>query len=196
MSEDVSRLLKHLQIPAAHIVGYSMGGRITGRFIIDHPDQVLSAVLGGAAPELAGGFSPGAEMRRRTAESLEAGNGAGPLIEFLAPTGQPKPSSEMIAIANRYLLAANDPLALAAVMRSIGDLAVDAGKLKSNNRPSLAIVGSQDPYVAAVKGLAVRMGHVEISVIEGGSHSSVIGQPAEFLALVRAFLKSQGATGN
>jgi pimeloyl-ACP methyl ester carboxylesterase len=46
--EDVARLLDHLQIKKAHIVGYSMGGIITARFLATHSDRALSGTLGGA----------------------------------------------------------------------------------------------------------------------------------------------------
>ena len=52
MIEDVARLMDHLNIPKAHIVGYSMGGAITGKFITMHPDRVLTAVFGGSVPRL------------------------------------------------------------------------------------------------------------------------------------------------
>src|SRR5262249_42172834 len=45
--EDVVRLLDHLKIKKAHIVGYSMGGIITANFIAKHPERVLSGTLGG-----------------------------------------------------------------------------------------------------------------------------------------------------
>jgi pimeloyl-ACP methyl ester carboxylesterase len=45
--EDVVRLLDHLKIKKAHIVGYSMGGIITAKFVSKHPDRVLSATLSG-----------------------------------------------------------------------------------------------------------------------------------------------------
>jgi pimeloyl-ACP methyl ester carboxylesterase len=45
--EDVVRLMDHLKIEKAHIVGYSMGGIIAGNFIARHPDRVLSGMLGG-----------------------------------------------------------------------------------------------------------------------------------------------------
>lgn len=189
MSEDLARLLNHLKIPAAHIVGYSMGARIASRFLVDHPEMVVSAVIGGAAPEIAGTASSTAEVRRKTAESLEAGKGVGPLIEFLTPVGQPKPNAEQIEVANRLLLATNDPLALAAVLRGMGGLAVNAEALKANTKPALAIVGTLDPYLLPVKALPAIMGHVEVIVIEGGSHMSVISQPSEFLAHVRGFLE-------
>jgi non-heme chloroperoxidase len=45
--EDVVRLLDHLKIKKAHIVGYSMGGIIAGNFMVKHPDRVLTGTLGG-----------------------------------------------------------------------------------------------------------------------------------------------------
>ena len=47
MMEDVVRLLDHLNIQKAHVVGYSMGGMITMKLLTRHPDRVRSAILGG-----------------------------------------------------------------------------------------------------------------------------------------------------
>ncbi|HEY3130689.1 MAG TPA: alpha/beta hydrolase [Acidobacteriota bacterium] len=47
MVEDVIRLLDHLEIKTAHIIGYSMGGMITLKLITEHPERVRSAMLGG-----------------------------------------------------------------------------------------------------------------------------------------------------
>jgi pimeloyl-ACP methyl ester carboxylesterase len=57
--EDVVRLLDHLKIKKAHIVGYSMGGIIAGKFIAKHPDRVLSGTLGGMGWLKAGGLAEG-----------------------------------------------------------------------------------------------------------------------------------------
>jgi pimeloyl-ACP methyl ester carboxylesterase len=45
--EDVVRLLDHLKIKKAHIVGYSMGGIIAAKFLAQQPDRVLSGTLAG-----------------------------------------------------------------------------------------------------------------------------------------------------
>jgi pimeloyl-ACP methyl ester carboxylesterase len=45
--EDVARLLDHLKIKKAHLVGYSMGGIIAANFMVKHPERVLSGTLGG-----------------------------------------------------------------------------------------------------------------------------------------------------
>jgi pimeloyl-ACP methyl ester carboxylesterase len=47
MVEDVIRLLDHLHVQKAHIVGYSMGGMIAMKLAVLHPDRVSSVVLGG-----------------------------------------------------------------------------------------------------------------------------------------------------
>lgn len=47
MADDVVRLLDHLQIDSAHLVGYSMGGMISLKLLALHPERVQSAVIGG-----------------------------------------------------------------------------------------------------------------------------------------------------
>ena len=47
MAEDIVRLMDHLQIKKAHVVGYSLGGMITMKLLTLHPERVQSAVLGG-----------------------------------------------------------------------------------------------------------------------------------------------------
>jgi len=47
MVDDVVRLLDHLKIKKAHVVGYSMGGMIVMKLLATHPDRVASAFVGG-----------------------------------------------------------------------------------------------------------------------------------------------------
>jgi pimeloyl-ACP methyl ester carboxylesterase len=47
MVEDVVRLMDHLHLQKAHVVGYSLGGMITLKLLALHPERVSSAVLGG-----------------------------------------------------------------------------------------------------------------------------------------------------
>ena len=48
MVEDAGRLLDHLGIERAHVVGYSMGGFMTNKLREAHPERLLSATIGGA----------------------------------------------------------------------------------------------------------------------------------------------------
>jgi pimeloyl-ACP methyl ester carboxylesterase len=47
LMEDVVRLMDHLKIEKAHIVGYSLGGMVALKLVAEHPDRVLSCTLGG-----------------------------------------------------------------------------------------------------------------------------------------------------
>src|SRR5262249_28102044 len=102
---DVVRLLDHLEIRRAHVVGYSMGGIITAKLLTTHPDRLLSATLGGRGGLRAGENS---EFFEALASSLEQGKGMGMLIAALTPPGRPKPSAEQIAAINAALGKTND----------------------------------------------------------------------------------------
>ena len=54
--EDVLRVMDHLKLEKAHIVGYSMGGIIALNFLAKHPDRALSGALGGMGWMKEGGF--------------------------------------------------------------------------------------------------------------------------------------------
>jgi pimeloyl-ACP methyl ester carboxylesterase len=49
MAEDARRLLDHLGIARADVMGYSMGARISAFLALAHPDRVRSAVFAGLA---------------------------------------------------------------------------------------------------------------------------------------------------
>ena len=49
MGHDVVRLLDHLNIARAHIVGHSMGAGITAKLLTTHPDRFVTATLSGSA---------------------------------------------------------------------------------------------------------------------------------------------------
>lgn len=44
---DVVRLLDHLKIEKAHIVGYSLGGMVAAKLLATHPQRTLSGLIGG-----------------------------------------------------------------------------------------------------------------------------------------------------
>jgi pimeloyl-ACP methyl ester carboxylesterase len=95
MGLDVVRLMDHLQIRRAHIVGYSMGASITAQLLTSHAERFVTATLGGAA----GRFRWTAEDTARSeqeASEKERECVSRTQISRLAPVNQPKPSEEEI----------------------------------------------------------------------------------------------------
>jgi pimeloyl-ACP methyl ester carboxylesterase len=52
MCLDVIRLMDHLGVSQAHVVGYSQGARVVGYLLTTHPGKFLSATLGGSPPRV------------------------------------------------------------------------------------------------------------------------------------------------
>jgi len=183
---DVIRLMDHLTIKKAHVVGYSMGGFMTGYMLANHPDRLITATLGGA-----GWSKPNDERFNfidELAESLDAGKGIRPLIERLVPADRPKPTEEQIASINQMLMLTNDSKALAACIRGMKSLSVTEDKLKANKVPVLAIIGEKDPLKVGVDEMRGKMANLTVDVIEGADHMTTFTNP-KFTNDLKAFLQ-------
>ena len=184
MVNDVLRLMDHLKLDKAHIVGYSMGGFMTNYLLMTHPDRVLTATLGGA------GWSKADDERTEfmieLAESLEAGKGISPLIERLTPANRPKPTEEQLDQINQMVMAMNDPLALAACIRGMRMLTVTEAQLRANKVPALALIGADDPLKVGVDEMAEVMSNLRIAVL-AGDHMTAFRQP-KFVSDMKEFM--------
>ncbi len=68
MAEDVRRLLDHLNIARADVMGYSMGARISAFLAHAHPGRIGSVILGGLGIRLVDGVG----LPESIADALEA----------------------------------------------------------------------------------------------------------------------------
>jgi pimeloyl-ACP methyl ester carboxylesterase len=173
MAEDIVRLMDHLKIEKAHVIGYSMGGFIVLKLAMMHPDRLLSVAPCGA------GWSARIEKDlpfvRQVAKSLDQGNGFGPLLDRLQPVGKP-PSRFTLALTNWLMTVLNDVRAMAAVMHGMEKLDVSQAELRGNRVPALAIIGEKDPLKEYADQLAAVMANLEYVVIPGGDHLTALGR--------------------
>lgn len=193
MVRDVIRLMDYLDVPRAHVVGYSMGGFITCKMLTLYPERIISATLGGAGWPRDG--EPREAMLAELAESLEAGQGIGPLIKGLTPPGKPAPSDEQLRSMNQLVMMLNDSKALAAAIRGRKQLTVTEAELRKNRLPVLALIGDQDPLKTGVDELVGVLPELEVVVLPEADHMNAFGK-AEFKAHLRRFLDSHRLTPN
>ena len=188
MIEDLARLLDHLGIEKAHVVGYSMGGFVTLKFVTTHPERILCAI-----PSAAGWEEINDEnlaLLDSIADSLASGNGFLPLIEHLEP-GEGEPNATKVAIINRVLCFFNREKPLAHVMRGFPEFAVVEEALRKNRVPVLTIVGDRDPLCTGVEPLTETMANHRTCIIKGGDHLTTLISRA-YIENVLAFLSEHG----
>jgi pimeloyl-ACP methyl ester carboxylesterase len=182
MAFDVTRMLDHLKIRKAHIVGYSMGGNITAKLLTLKPERFLTATLGGS-----GGLLALTETEIRLFEQLGADVEKGSLrtmILALAPKNQPPPTEEQIK-QGAARLAGQDLAALAAVARSLPELAITEKQVSTITVPTVAIVGTADSAIEGVNKLKKAMPALKIVPIEKATHGNAVRRPEFIEALER-----------
>jgi pimeloyl-ACP methyl ester carboxylesterase len=142
MAEDARRLLDHLEIPRAHVMGYSMGARIAAFLTIAHPSRVGTAVFAGLASRMITGVGGGPEI----AKALEAAS-------LLDVTDVEARVFRVFAEQTR-----GDLKALAACIKS-SRVKITAEMLATIEVPVLVVVGEKDdvageigPLLAAIPG--------------------------------------------
>jgi pimeloyl-ACP methyl ester carboxylesterase len=158
MAEDARRLLDHLMIERADVMGYSMGARITAFLALAHPGRVRSAVFAGL----------GGNMVRPMA-------GTGPIAAALeAPSIDDVSNSTARTFRAFAEQTKSDLKAMAACIRSSRDpLTPEA--LATLTCPVLVAVGSDDVIGGKAEVLAKLIPGAEAFVIEGRDHMKAVG---------------------
>jgi pimeloyl-ACP methyl ester carboxylesterase len=188
MGQDVVRLLDHLHIARAHIVGHSLGAIITATLLTTNPDRFLTATLSGAAGRQR--WTPeNAAAAEAEAVEFEQGVPFRSAILRSAPTDRPKPTEEQIQAESQQRLGRNDRFAMAAIVRSRGEQIVSAAEMATVRVPTLGIIGSADANLAAMQQFASVLPTLKVVVIEGATHSGALGvtRRPEFVENFRAF---------
>jgi pimeloyl-ACP methyl ester carboxylesterase len=170
MAEDCRRLLDHLGIGRADVIGYSMGARIAAFLALAHPDRVRSVVFAGL----------GGNMVRPMA-------GTGPIAAALeAPTIDDVKNATARTFRAFAEQTKSDLKALAACIRSSRD-PLTAEALATLRCPVLVAVGSEDVIGGSAEDLARLIPGAEALVIQGRDHMRATGDRA-FKEGVSAFL--------
>jgi pimeloyl-ACP methyl ester carboxylesterase len=194
MAADLVRLLDHLKIEKAHLIGYSMGAFIAGKVAGTHPERVLSIVYGGQAPLIAGSPASGSNEVEVLAKAVEEGTDLGAYIIAVTPPDKPKPTMEWANMMAKFMFSGKDLEALVAAGRSFNKLEVTPEELRKCQAPTLFIYGgNESEYVkGSVAYAREALGRGEVKVVEGGDHITTLLRP-EFGSTIRDFLRTHRA---
>ena len=159
MAGDVVALLDHLGVGQADLFGYSMGGLVTARMLVQAPERVSAAVLGGVGPNL---FDPDSSAL----DALYA-----PMIDALLAENPEDIEIEVLrAVRDFYVAEGNDLVALAAWLQA-EHFAGAPEELAGLTVPVLVVNGEADtggPDVAAA------IPGAQLEMIPGTNHLTVV----------------------
>jgi pimeloyl-ACP methyl ester carboxylesterase len=155
MATDVIHLLDELRTTSARYVGYSMGARIGLQAVVDFPDRVLRAVLGGI------GMSGAIEEAEQIARALRGGEAEGASAL----------SFQRFASARET----NDLEALATCMEGMARSAsIDPSQLRAIKTPILVVVGDRDAVAHDAAQLAESIPTARLVTIPGRDHLGTV----------------------
>ncbi len=155
MAGDVRRLLDELSIARADYIGYSMGARIGLQAVLDFPDRLHRAVLGGM------GVSGAAEDAAPIVRALRGG----------------KPETVAALSFQRFASGrpTNDLEALAACMEGLAQSsALDWDRLAGVSTPILLVVGDEDAIAHEPERLAQKIPYARLLSIAGRDHMGTV----------------------
>ena len=186
LAADLSRLLDHLDIPLADVLGYSQGGAVAQQFALDYPDQCRRLVL--ACTYAYNMASLREQVEGRLVPALIALLGMRRFAELVIGQGL-KQVSRRRAEWVMGLIATQDRTLMQAAWRET--VAFDSrARLADIRCPTLVIAAAQDEAVPAHHAHMLRDGIKEsqLVVIDPGDHALIWARPEALLEAVEPFL--------
>jgi len=199
-ADRVAEAIDRLGGRPAHVLGYSMGGRIALHLALAHPGAVASLVLEGASP----GIADAAERaRRRASDEAWAARIERDGIEAFADAWQAQPlfasqaSLSPRAFARQRATRLGQRAAgLAASLRGAGAGAQEdlRARLGSLELPVLYVAGGLDErYRQVGAAVAAAIPGARLAVVADAGHAAHLERPAAFARAVTAFWDAIGA---
>jgi len=158
MAQDAARLIRYLGFEQVHVMGYSMGARISAFLTMQHQELVNTAVLAGLAEKMITGVGGAAEI----ASALEADD--------------IKSVRDPVSRAFRLFAeqTGSDLKALAACMRSSRQK-ITVEELSNIEVPVLVAVGTEDSIAGKPEPLVNAVQNGKALLIPGRDHMRAVG---------------------
>ena len=167
MADDGLRLLDHLGIKRADVMGYSMGARIAAFMASDHPDRVRSVIFGGLGKNM---------LRRMIA--------MGPVARSMEVKNLNEIKNETLRSFRAFAESTGSDLdAMAVCLRATRET-ITPEMLGSIPAPALVVCGSKDVFSGSPKELAAMVPNGEAVEISGCTHQETVPDPMHKQAVI------------
>lgn len=198
VARDVVALLDHQDLERAHLLGYSMGGRLALYLALHYPDRWRSLVLESASPGLASRRERAARVAQDEAlanfieeQGIEAFVGYWENLPLFASQRRLPPA---VREAHRAARLRNRTEGLSNSLRGMGTGVQPSlwPRLQQIAMPTLLIVGGMDEkFVSIARQMGALMPEVDLQIIPDAGHTVHLEQPEQFAALITAWLARQ-----
>lgn len=199
LADDLAGLLDALDLPAAHIVGASMGGMVAQRFAIDHPTRVLSLTsimsttgdrtVGAPTPEAVGALlRPPAPSRELAIESSVAA------YRLICSPGFEVTDEQLRDRATAAYDRGYHPAGSARQLAAILTTADRTAELGALTVPTLVVHGAADPLIDSSGGTATAAAipDAELLMIPGMGHDLPTGAWPQIIEAITRTAKRAG----
>jgi len=192
---QLAAVFNELELRDAHLIGYSMGGRVALAFAVAHPARVASALLVGASAGIRDPQQRADRVRddEALAERIER-DGVEAFVDFWI--SQPflvdaqRLGARGVAEARKMRLT-NSAHGLAASLRGMGSGAQPPlhDALARVHSPICLVAGEEDlKFRALAAEMSQELPNARVEIVPEAGHSAHTDNPAAFLDLTRRFL--------
>jgi esterase len=195
MAADVAAFIRGMKLPACHILGHSMGGKVAMQLALETPELVNRLVVADIAPvqypphhdDVLAGLDAVAAAQpadRRSADAVLAEHvPALGVRAFLLKSWQKQADGSWGWLINRDAIKANYP--------KLGEPNHPPAPGVSHSGPTLFLIGSESDYVRPEhkEPTLALFPQVEIKIIQGTGHWLHAEKPSAFNKLVLRFLQ-------
>lgn len=198
VARDIHALLDHLHIDRAHLLGYSMGGRLALYLALQRPDRWHSLILESASP----GLRTAAERQERIArdealadfierQGIEAFVNRWQSLPLFATQQQLPPATQD---AHRAARLRNRPHGLANSLRGMGTGVQPSlwPHLPDLHLPTLLLSGALDQkFTTVAKEMATLLPHPHHQTFSHTGHTIHLEQPKPYAKAIQKWLKNK-----
>ena len=200
MAADLAGFLDAVGIGRCDLLGHSLGGMISLRFVLAHPERVASLVLMDTSPRALDAmpihvFEAGARIgRERGMAAVYAMMGAGGLSSNAEPGSPRALSAERMGLERYHArierkILAMDPEAFEGCARHLAAQVPVDDRLAEIGCPTTVIVGDQDePFLQPSYDMAAGIPGAVLEVIPDAMHSPQFENEAAWLSAVHGHL--------